>query len=300
MFAAMTKFKIPSDGETYINLIKERCNNLITHQIWTGIDKNKINLWLKNFTTDEEKYFAACILDNLIFRSKPQTEAMIFQLFSRSIPDIFRNNPPPIGDVDLLNCLKEKKSCNIRLVPVIKNNKDTSQSGYAISRLMKTMKFCDNKWIIDPSEINNNIKNGINTFIFIDDFLGTGSQFIEVAKKIKLDELSKNNYIVFAPLSAHEKGIKAVKENFPLVKITASEVLPIGSEIFSTCCDDAENTPEIVKAFYNELLVKKKIKVNKVAEQYCLMLAYAFEHGVPNSSIKILYHDKNWNPLFNR
>lgn len=296
----MAKFKIPSDAETYINLIKERCNNLINHQIWTGIDKNTINLWFKNFKTEEEKYFAACILDNLIFRSKPQTEAMIFQLLSRSIPDVFRNNPPPIGDVDLMESLKSNKECFIRLVPVIKDDNDQTQSGYLISRLMKTMKFCNKDWIIAPSEVRESIKKGIKTFIFIDDFLGTGNQFIEVAKANKLQDIAKDNYIVFAPLSAHERGIKAVKEKFEDIKIAASEIIPLDSEIFSICCDDEVNTPEIVKFFYKELLSTKKIKSNKASEKYNLMLAYAFEHGVPNSSIKILYHDKNWNPLFNR
>lgn len=294
-----TKFQTPNNSETYYSLIKKRCENLINHQIWSGIDRNTLNLWLKNFITPEEKYFAACILDNLLFRSKEQTDAMLFQLFSRSIPDVLRKTQPPIPKVILLDILKGNIDYKIRLVPLLQDE-DPTQSGYAISRLIKLLNYCNKKWIITPSQIQKSIKTGAKVFIFIDDFLGTGTQFSKVAIKINLKSLLKNHYIMYAPLAAHETGIKNITSNFPNLKIATSELLRNDSNVFHSCFDDSVNTPEIVESFYNEFLIKKGIKEKIKLSRFNLHLAYAFEHGVPNNSLKIFYQKKNWNQLFNR
>jgi hypothetical protein len=293
------KFQTPQDSDTYVSFIKKRCENLITHQIWSGIDKNILNQWFKNFTTPEEKYFAACILDNLIFRSKEQTEAMIFQLLSRSIPDIFRKIPPPIQVLDFISSLKKSTDPKIRFVPII-NDEDMTQSGFAVSRMLKTMNFCNKDWIIAPSKISKVLKEGVKVIIFIDDFLGTGHQFDKVGGNLKIDSLSKSHYILYAPLAAHEDGIKRINTSFPNVKVTTSELITKTASVFSSCFDDSQNTPEVAKKFYELFLKKKGIKSNSSVDRFNLYIAYAFEHGVPNNSIKILYHKRNWNQLFNR
>lgn len=56
-------FVAPPEAGTYIATIRDRCHDLINSGIWTGLQNNNINIWLNNFVTEEEVYFAACILD---------------------------------------------------------------------------------------------------------------------------------------------------------------------------------------------------------------------------------------------
>ena len=89
---------LPKDWKIYSNSIRDRCRDLIEHKIWSGIDKNQFEKWRCNFKTDHEKYFAACILDSLIYRSNQQTYSLINQL-------IYRN----INNFSVFPCKKDKK-----------------------------------------------------------------------------------------------------------------------------------------------------------------------------------------------
>jgi hypothetical protein len=52
---------------------------------------------LTNFQTNEERYFAACVLDALIFRSEQQTISLFRHLFLPVIPDLARIEPGHSG-----------------------------------------------------------------------------------------------------------------------------------------------------------------------------------------------------------
>lgn len=92
-----TSFQLPRDGLTYIQEISARCRNLIDRDIWKDLDVARFRRWLANFKTNEEKYFAACVLDNLMYRSKDQTLALIKQMLQRILPDLMRLDPPSVS-----------------------------------------------------------------------------------------------------------------------------------------------------------------------------------------------------------
>lgn len=93
-------FQLPVDGLTYTRDIFQRCSDLIAFDIWKDLDPSQFRKWLNNFTTSEERYFAACILDGLIYRSKDQTVSLVKQLFGRVLPDLTRLDASPLGCID--------------------------------------------------------------------------------------------------------------------------------------------------------------------------------------------------------
>src|SRR3989442_15480582 len=111
-------FTLPKDGQTYHTEIFDRCRELINFGIWGGLHLSRLRSWVTNFRTDEEKYFAACILDHLIYRSKDQTIGLIEQLFRRVIPDLTRLDPTPQGVLEdcLPNLRNSQSDPGIRLV----------------------------------------------------------------------------------------------------------------------------------------------------------------------------------------
>ncbi len=182
----MPDFKVPDDGIIYMRQTEERCMDLIYHGIWFGIDQNRLRRWLSNFRSDEEKYFASCVLDSVIYRSEDQTIALIQQMFQRTLPDMDRGDPMPITPIDdWTYALKRnvKTDPGLRFVTVARRSDPPTKSAYYIARLLKRNFIIDERLIIKPEHVQEKIIQGINTFLFIDDFLGTGTQFLEFLRR---------------------------------------------------------------------------------------------------------------------
>ena len=81
----LKQFTLPQNAKTYVNNVKDRSFALITHNIWNGVKSIDLKRWFKNFEGDLEEYFAACILDALIFRSEDQLVAQARELFTKKI-----------------------------------------------------------------------------------------------------------------------------------------------------------------------------------------------------------------------
>lgn len=303
-------FKIPQDGHIYINGIIDRCENLIHHDIWHGIHPIKLRKWLSNFNTEEERYFAACVLDNLIYRSEDQTIAMMKHLLQRTLSDLNRTDPMPLSpEINFEQTLKRTFPIDpkIRLVTVLRRADPHSKSSPTIARFMKRKLFVDENWIIKPWEIKEKIKEGIKVFLFIDDFLGTGDQF----EKFFIAEMSyallENAYFAYVPLTAHLKGIESLQNIYPNLRVTAVEIIDNTHSLFhpeSLCFQDGINSPKSAKNFYYSLLNSKNISIYGPERRGygSFELAYAFSHAVPDNCLPILWwsDEENWYPLFDR
>lgn len=140
MTSRASTFRVPRDGKIYIDQILDRCISLIQCGIWGDFHPSRLRLWMSNFTTDEEKYFAACVLDSLIYRSKNQTLALIRQLFQRTLPDSTRLDPSPIGHIEdwqfLLRSKSPKGDPSIRLVAAVTSDDPPGKSAHVMARYM--------------------------------------------------------------------------------------------------------------------------------------------------------------------
>lgn len=303
----MEEFKVPQNYSYYINSIKERCLNLIRVGIWTGINQSSVNAWLNNFKTIEEKYFAACVLDSLIYRSEAQTISLIFQLLYRSLPNLARLSRfnTGINFNNLIEALRSRDDPKIRIVTVTSYSLDPTKSTHIVVRLLKTKFRVNPSWIIDPHRIQ--YDSDVEAFIFLDDFLGTGDQFIEICDdEIIINEKINNLLVIYAPLVAHVKGIDRLKKDLPKLKVTCAEILDNSSAFFDLFFNDGLNRGNVAREFYKSLLAKYRIPTGgdmNILGYGNLELTYAFYHSVPDNSLRILWHepeDKSWMPLFHR
>lgn len=301
-----TEFKLPDDAQAYISLIESRVRNLIDSQIWEGIKIERVEQWLSNYQNDKEKYFATRILDFLIYRSEPQTKALIENLFSRCLPEALRKING--NNIDWLMSLKGSVDPGIRIVPVIRDDDPPTKSGPLVARIIKRFLRLNEKWMIWPFKIDEHINDGKTVFLFIDDFLGTGTQFIKFANRNNLKSVFQSNTCIYAPLAASVSGIELVQEEFPDLLVTTSEELKACLDIFSDdseCFNDGVNTPESAKLFYEELLERiSGIPKNRNRFAYGyghLAMIYAFDHASPNASIPLLWYEYDgFTPLFDR
>jgi hypothetical protein len=172
---------------------------------------------------------------------------------------------------------------------------------------MKRHLRIDASWIITPWSVAESIARGTQVFVYIDDFLGTGNQFSEIAVVEKLPATFNTSYSVYAPLAAHERGIKALRTTFPHLRVAPAEVLTEEHSIFSPSSvvfDDGVNTPAVAEQFYYHFLASRRITLYGCERRGYggLELAYTFSHAVPDNCLPILWysHSADWHPLFDR
>ena len=292
---------LPKEWKIYSNSIRDRCRDLIEYKIWGGIDLIKFDAWRNNFKTDDEKYFSACVLDSIIYRSNSQTYSLINQILYKNLNNLFRI----LGEHDLQNfpaCLIDRRNDPlVRLVPAITKFSPVTKSSNEILRFMKRHFRVWENWMVNPWNIEKEIIKGVKAFIFIDDFLGTGHQFEDVILDSNLSDIIKNNLIIYAPLIAHEEGISYLNLIYPQLNITYSEKLKKNSHSFFI--NYFEHEQNEAKAFYLDMLAQRGITYG-AGNQYGygnMELTFAFEHAAPDNSLQVLHqrHD-NWVPLFNR
>lgn len=292
---------LPKEWKTYADSIRDRCRDLIEFRIWSGIDINQFDTWRNNFITNEEKYFASCVLDSLIYRSNIQTYSLINQLLYKDLNNLFRliklSSFPDFPKV-MTNPWHDPM---IRMVSVIADDDPVTKSSNEILRFMKRHFHISENWIINPWNIKDEIANGVGLFIFIDDFLGTGHQFEEVGYSTNLGDLIKANYFVYAPLVAHEEGITYLNGVYPKLHIVSSEKLLTGVHSFFNNYFPLEI--DEAKEFYLDML-KKRGLIYSASDSFGygnLEIVFSFEHASPDNSLQVLHErDNNWVPLFNR
>lgn len=307
MHTRYDQFCLPKDGPIYIERVFSRCKDLITFSIWNGLHLSRLRSWINNFTTDEERYFAARLLDALIYRSTDQTLSLLVQLFQRSLVDLTRLDPPSTGPIfNWLERLSGDCDPGIRLVPVWQTTDPISKSAGTILRFMKRHLHVNENWIIQPPDIDSCVTAGVSIFVFVDDFLGTGTQFSDFITAERLRPYLTSAYFVYAPLVAHAIGMQLL-ETLPELRVTTTEFLDDRCALFSSTSgyfDDGTNTPDQAREFYYTMLARKRIGIvgpNRTGFGH-LELAYAFEHACPDNSLPLLWWSKSpdWHPLFDR
>lgn len=304
-----TPFIVPKDYNVYISQINEKVNNLVKHNIWRGIEKIKLKQWMKNFDSPEELYFAACVLDNLIYRNNAQTESMLYNLISIDIPNLLhKHKPKNVNPYITLFGFKNSIETNVRLVCVKGEFDGPSKSSHFVARMLKRKMLYAENWMITPDLIKPCMDSGIKCFIFIDDFLGTGSQFEVIADEIELNKKLQipDAFFAYAPLVAHKTGIDFLVTKYPGLKITCVEKLDESNSLFNSAFNDGVNNPINSREFYTEY-IKRKSAISALSSEDLfgfgeLALTYVFEEACADNNLPLIYWNRNSsiNSLFYR
>lgn len=301
-------FRMPKDADTFSDLVLDRCRSLINTGIWAGVDGARLETWHASFETDLDRYFGSCLLDALIFRSPDQTRALMEQLFQRSIPDHIRRHIPTKGpSADWYDILRQDQSTEpgIRLVPVIRPSDPPTKSGPTLAREYRRHLQLDERWMIWPEDIPKAVGSGVRVLIFVDDMLGTGSQFMSFFRQFDLHKLPQDVYLVYAPLVAHAKGLARLRMRLPHVHLLSAERLDEHCGVFaasSQCFDDGVNTPNLARAHYSDFLLRRSLNFGSTQMGFGqLALAYSFAHATPNNSLPLFWANRTtWPALFER
>jgi hypothetical protein len=88
--------KLPEHADNFVEAVFVTSKQLIERGFWE-IQTSRFDGWRNQFCGKEELFFAACLLDQTIFRSRPQFESALRSLFRSNVNHTKRHLPPRSG-----------------------------------------------------------------------------------------------------------------------------------------------------------------------------------------------------------
>lgn len=304
----MTDF-FGEQGILFYENVLTSTKTLISSGLWKDINLRSIEKWTEYFESNEEKTLCGLLLDSLTFRSRVQTQALLSNIIEKSIPQAtlksnitFNNSLQKILTEQYPGANKD----TIKIVPVISDMDPPTKSGPLVARLYKKEIGVNEKFMEWPWKLENHADT-VKLVVFIDDFIGTGDQFLEFLDRFfPTGNFKDGTEYIYAPLGACQSGVSHIIENAPRIKICQSELIKKENYFFSGLSsrykelDDkfADN----LRLVYLEFLNKVGLKSLKNKFGYGdLELTYAYSHGTPNATLPIFWAaNKNYQPAFSR
>jgi hypothetical protein len=301
------QFVVPEGWERYHRQIKSSVDTLIRQKVISGISPSKLSAWWGNFSTKEEKYLAAQLLDSLVYRTEDMMRASCYQIIHKILPQ--RLNSIDIDYIDHSTFSGFLRSTQHELIfaPVTTNK--PGKSGESLLRLfIRTTGL--NKANVQYADKWKGFSAKTKAIILLDDMVGTGNQFCDFYAKNELENCPFP--VIYIPIFAHKKGIKRINEYCPKVDLVPTEVLGEEHNFFREDKDseghgiwakDKHNRVDDVKAYYANMLKRKKIEITDMFGFGSLGLTVYTSMSTPNNSLHIFYTSKNpdsWNQFLTR
>lgn len=298
-----------TDWKLFRDSVYRRANYLIDTGIWEGIKKDRLNNWINCFDTYSCHTLPFLLLDTLIYRSKEQFHAMLWQLFTESVlPDA--EGSRCLGS-RLIEKFKARNEPGVRIAPVIGRNSPPTKSGPYILRLAARLFSLRSEWMIWPFFENvNTLTSKVHQLILLDDFCGTGTQFCEFLETtLQITELIRKRpelEIVYMVTTIHEDGLKKIKTSYPSVKVLYADLLNHDHGFFSEKNLSRYGTNgmvDYVSDLHTDLI--KRVGLERPTERLrnftALQLCYGFHHATPNNTLPIFWYQTSlWTPLLVR
>jgi hypothetical protein len=244
---------------------------------WEGLlPQDKIENWLLNFDTKEDKKTALRLLDKLTYITNKNLAQLINSSNNLLNSKINMDTPQKY----FFSCIGDITSGSTHLA------KHFQEESRIKEKLFK-----------NTEELQLFIKQNekIDTLILIDDFVGSGDTYLKWYKK-NTQMLNNCSEVFFIALIALIKGINKIEQETN-TKVLCKYILDKGDQVIDGTLFDFEEKREIRR------LIDKysyPIKPDYVNGYDNCQLLLAFEDNIPNNSIGILWWSENWTALFDR
>jgi hypothetical protein len=301
----MQSMSLTEDESEYIDLVRDRAIRQIDIGVWDGMQKSRLQGWLGSLKNFDGELLGAYLLDNLCYRSRDQFMAMLDALFvDIAMPG---GKPEPL----LIDALKfgeaSNRGCGVRIAPVIGHLAPPTKSGPFILRLAQRRYKLHNDWLVWPHLLEQT--EAVTDLYFVDDFCGTGEQFVEFLKGIRFDQFFKAHpslKVTYLVTTIHECGLNRIRKDYPDVQLKWTEFLDGTNAVLEAPCLDRYEVPGFADKIGEQYAhVVKSMGLpqrGKLADGFGgLALAYAFAHSTPNNTLPIFWMERpQLTPLLDR
>ncbi|WP_312200678.1 phosphoribosyltransferase-like protein [Kosakonia cowanii] len=284
--------------------IIEQSKKLIMIGYWDDVKVSALQRWLDNFKDEKEKYLAASVLSELIYRNRETVTSMGYNIFSIILPQILEElDIYHVEDIDqwMHDINSPKHARNLPFRTSVINNVDSkvTKSGDLIHTFLQR-DFFDKNLGVRVENIKT-LPQKLNAIVFFDDMLGSGTQIDTFMKETKLDELGKK--IIFIPFAAIRESAIKTQAKYKNLIIRPVEYLDDNHGFFreTNLRINRENfyTHNDFLKIYMYMCAKNSI--NNPLGFGGLGLSYVLTNSTPNNNLSFLWFEsERWNRLFKR
>lgn len=272
-------------------------------RVRSPLSVERIKQWVKQFQTPEEKTLAWLILRNLIFRTTEQLLSSMRQAM-KQVTIHFVDQLRLQDRVAWKDALKGQAGLTFYCGPPSLATRglptDPGKSGAVMVRLINQRYGIGKSY---PSDVN--VLNSKERFIVVDDGTYTGVQLVNFLRSWDID--FSQGRVAIAVAMAHETAHDHLKQEFPNVPLFHGEFLN------AEMCFQALSQKWIETEQWN--YQKSPLEVYDVVHKRNqpfengnggngygnIGALVAFEHGVPDDSIQLLWGiSSTWKPLVER
>jgi hypothetical protein len=296
-------------------LLQAKCDYFVDVHLWplkTTLDPER---WLSNFHNGELEH-AIHLLNAFMYFSETLVNEMFVAAF-QTLSRYFRG----YNDSFLASQMRWKDFlATVRFTHVTGEVPNPTDSGFAFARKARQLLNIPEQRIQNPELILKELVNsGPCPVVFVDDFVGSGSQFlstwnrqisVENGRMVSFSQMSENRGQVFfyCPLICCSHGIEALRTHAPLVRFNPCHTL--APNYSALAADSVLWPPNLLSTAASFLKIASKragipdsngVKVDDWQGFRRLGLALAFQHSVPDATMPIFYWEQNgWKPLIRR
>lgn len=263
----------------------------------------RIKLWVKQFQTPEEKTLAWLILRNLIFRTNEQLSSSIRQALKQATIHFME----PLGlhrTIAWNDALQGQAGltfyCGPPSILRMGQPSEPGKSGDVMARLVKRSYGIEKQF---PSDIR--VLQPDERFIVVDDGTYTGDQLKTFLENWEVD--FRTGRVAVAVAMAHKTACENLEKTLPDVPLFFGELLT------SDMCFEALATKWVDTGQWSYTRTPLEVydEVHKRNQPFAkgdgrggygnIGALVAFEHGVPDDSIQLLWDiSPSWKPLVER
>lgn len=284
--------------------IIEQSKKLIMIGYWDDVKVSELQRWLDNFKNENEKYLAASVLSELIYRNRKTVTSMGYNIFTIILPQILEElDIYHVDDIEqwMHDINASKNARNLPFRTSVINNVDikVTKSGDLIHTFLQRDFFDKNLGI--KVENLEKLPLKIKAIVFFDDMLGSGTQIDTFMKETKLDELGRK--IIFIPFAAIRESAIKIQAKYKNLIIRPVEYLDDNHSFFRETNwrinRDNFYTHNDFLQLYTDMCEKNSI-INPLGFGE-LGLSYVLTNSTPNNNLSFLwFENEGWNRLFKR
>jgi len=290
------------------------CESLIDFHAW---DHTKINPrgWMDNFEP-RDRGLAAALLSRFTFYS----DQLVDQLFRSAFQNISNASAPgwkPFSEAKT----DWKQFCDSALITLVQGEiPNPSDSGWLFARKARQILGVRENQLLTPADaVQRVIAGHTGALIFVDDFVGSGEQFIRTWRRDFSEsgnghqsfelasKLNRSTQFYYCNAMTTVRGRDRISAAVPNVRVSAGNFIPYDHSLSSSTSVLWRNETraegiEMIRRVSGDLgYTEAQGGLEDWEGFHKLGLGLAFEHSVPDASLPIFYSERGgWTPLVRR
>lgn len=291
------------------DFVESKCAYFIDVQLWPREYLLNSHSWLTNFTAEEMEY-AIHLLTAFMYFSGDLTTELLKAAFQRLSSLIV----PMTGPYVQAQAQWDHFQQNVILTYVTGEQPSDTDSGHVFARRARQDLGIPEDNIMNPANaLASLLSKGHRPVVFVDDFVGSGDQCIktwnrdvrlptgQVASFARYSRVRRGQFF-YCPLLCTNYGRDRIAQHCQALTVCPAHFL---STRYSALAPDSIIWPDRLRGGAANFLQTSSRRAGIPDDEHVgyhgLALALAFDHGVPDATLPLFYHDKNgWRPLLRR